>query len=159
VIGQAAELFEPSVAFSVKVWLRKHPFTCTIPALQLGVSEPAQLSLAVTSASASTQVGGVGLQPKSMAAAGQPVNVGGIVSLTVMICVQVATRPQASVAVQVRVIVPPQGPPTREPSLEVTGPQLSETVPPVKSGAGAGRHWMEKPAGQVMLGMVFGQKV
>ena len=81
---------------------------------------------------------------------------GGVVSLTVMICAQLAVCPHPSVAVHVRVIVPPQAPPTSGPSLEVTVgvPQLSEAVPPVKLGAGAGRHWIENPAGHVMLGLV-----
>ncbi len=31
---------------------------------------------------------------------------------------------------------------------------MSVALPPVKSGAGAGKHWIEKSAGQVMLGGV-----
>ena len=52
---------------------------------------------------------------------------GSVLSLTVIICVTgIETLPQASVQVHVRVIVPPQLPPTNGPSVPVTVPAASQ---------------------------------
>src|SRR5688572_13711335 len=59
-----------------------------------------QLSVAVT-------VAAVGIAPQStVTLAGALSKVGGVLSVTVIVCVAVAVLPQLSVAVQVRVIVP-----------------------------------------------------
>src|SRR5438552_3457827 len=72
---------------------------------QLSVVPP-QVSDAVTCASTLAQVGWlatVGLQPRSLPD-GQVVIVGGVVSTTLIICEQELLLPQASVAVQVRIV-------------------------------------------------------
>src|SRR5688500_4897102 len=59
--------------------------------------------------------------------------IGGCVSLMVMICTQLVELVQSSVTVCLRIIVPPQMPPTSGPSVQVyprVASQLSEAVPP-----------------------------
>src|SRR5690606_41975943 len=59
------------------------------------------------------------------------------VALPILTCVAVSLLPQASVYVQVRVMVPPQAPPTSGPSVEPTTPLPSQlSVQPRSNGAG-----------------------
>ena len=97
---QVAVLPHASVAVYVRVWERLQPFSVIVPSADDIVGTP-QLSVANAVPSAGMLVG---LQPKS-APAGHDVNSGFTSSLTLIICVQVAVLPQASVAVHVRVIM------------------------------------------------------
>ena len=69
-------------------------------ALKTGVNAPEQLSFAVTLA-------GAGTSPIhcTVTSVGHPLRFGLVVSFTVMVCEQLLLLPQASVAVQVRVMV------------------------------------------------------
>ena len=65
--------------------------------------------------------------------------------------------PQSSVAVNVFITVPPQGPPINGPceQLRVTFPQLSVAVALLAEQAGtSARHCTVKPAGQLITGGV-----
>ena len=85
----------------VKVWLRAQASPATSPALQTTSTSPEQLSCAF---SPSTQAGGTGLQPKSPPE-GSCGSTGGVVSATVIRCVQTVALPHSSVAVHVRTTV------------------------------------------------------
>ena len=63
----------------------------------------------------------------TVTASGAVASTGAISSLTVIICVRVsAAFPQASLTLQVRVMVPPQAPPTSSPSTPSTSPPASQ---------------------------------
>src|SRR5262249_52182471 len=79
-------------------------------------------------------------------------------TVSVMICTQVAVFPHASVAVQVRVIVPPPGHPPDRASEEVTtgfGSQVSLAVAiPVTTGLVEPPHLTLTSGGQAIVGGV-----
>src|SRR5678815_2259605 len=76
-------LVHTPVATSVKTCVRWQPLVTILPATQSSV--PPQLSETVTSAVTLAQVGGVGLQPRSIVLAGHPLITGVFVVATVMV--------------------------------------------------------------------------
>ncbi len=95
---------------------------------------------------------------------------GGVPSLTVYVCWQLALLPQSSVTVYVRVTVPLHGVPTRGPSAEDSmrsWSQLSEAAPPrpmnaaiVVAAAGiSSSHWTATVGGQEIVGFVASSTV
>ena len=133
-----AVLRQASVTFHVLVWERRQPLLVTalfVPKLGLGVTGP-QLSVAVAVPNAASICAEVGLQPRSLLFATEPVVVmtGGVTSeVQVIVRDALAVLRQASVTFHVLVceraqpllvtalVVPPAG-------LGVTGPQLSVAV-------------------------------
>src|ERR1043166_7192672 len=94
-----ATLPQLSVAVQVRVMrlLQLEPGLVSV-CWNTGVSAPPQLSVAVTPAG-----GGTLVRHCAARSTGTPTSVGGVVSLTVIRWVEVATLPQVSVAVQLRV--------------------------------------------------------
>ena len=98
---QLAGLLQESLTDQVRVIvipLHTVPLVCSSKA---GVRAPSQLSVAVTVALAGTSARHWTLTVW----AGQPLNTGAVVSLTVITWEQVYSTPQSSVAVQSRIIV------------------------------------------------------
>jgi len=94
-----------SVAVQVRV-------TLWTPGQAPGVSTSTKVTVAAPQVSLAVGAGNTGLAGHWIGegATGQVI-VGGVVSTTVMVWLQVANRPQASVAFEVRVMLPvPQGP-------------------------------------------------
>ena len=85
------------------------------------VPAPSQLSVQPRST-----IAGTSPTHSTVTSAGNPVITGAVLSSTVIVCVAVATLPQASVYVQVLVIVPPQVPPVNAPSFPDTVPLPSQ---------------------------------
>jgi hypothetical protein len=135
------------------------PSTCVT--LMVGVL---QLSVAVTKAVILALVGRfVGLQPK-LAPVGTEVSIGAVVSTKVMLCVQVALLPQASVAFQIRAMpaLPVQSAAVGESEYVIVTapPQLSVAVAlPVLDVLVEAPHCNWTLAGQVITGGVVSTKV
>jgi hypothetical protein len=89
-----------SVAEYLKVWVLKQPSSKISPGVHETERDPSQLSLAVTPLS---QLGGVGLQPRSLPV-GTLDSIGSVMStFQVNVCSQDDVFPQRSVAVYVLV--------------------------------------------------------
>ena len=103
------------------------------------VTGPPQLSKAFTAESSG---GGTCEAHDTVASAGQWVITGGLVSLTVIVCVQLAPLLQESVAVQIREMVLRQSVPL-EVSLKLTATVPSQSSRAVTVGADGTwlRHW------------------
>jgi len=100
------------------------------------VGEGSQLSVAVTS-------GGAGIWSHSaVISAGQPDKTGGVLSTTVIVCAQLASFPQTSVAVQVRSSVPvfAQGPLPTHCSLNERESNAQLSTASTSSGQGISLH-------------------
>jgi len=95
---------QASVAVQVRVMVIGQK-VAEVKALNIGVIDPSQLSVAVTFAG-----DGTATTHCTVVFAGNPPNTGLVVSFTVMVCEQLLLLPHASVAVQVRVIVFGQAP-------------------------------------------------
>ncbi len=91
---------QSSDTVQVRVIVTPHPFVtiCSSNAIGKSVS---QLSVAVTFAEPAS---GISSHSTSISA-GTPANSGAVVSVMIIVCVAVETFPQASVAVQVRIVV------------------------------------------------------
>src|SRR4030095_7320650 len=111
---QLARLVQSSVAVQVRRKTRTTGHVAgSSSSTNVIVRLVSQLSLAVGSPK-------IGTAPNthSLVRFGWQVMIGGIVSLTVMICTHEAALVQSSITVCVRAIVPPQIPPTSDPSVQ-----------------------------------------
>jgi hypothetical protein len=98
--------------------------------------------------------GSVGPEHSTVLSLGQVIT-GGVVSTIVIFCTQLALLPQASVAVQVRVITPLLPQPGTNVSLNVTVASVHASVPvaiPVAAGSVAPVHSTVLSAGHVITG-------
>src|SRR5688500_17400053 len=89
------------------------------PVIQAYVSEASQLSDAdapgnKSNAANDTGHAGTSASHETVTFAGHVIT-GGVLSSTVIVCIQLAELPQSSVTVCIRAIIPPQAPPTSGP--------------------------------------------
>jgi hypothetical protein len=92
------------------------------PSLRLPTTEtaPGQLSVAVATPGSTAVAQGVAPAPVSVITFDGHVMIGGVVSVTITVCVQFAMLPAASVAVQVIIVTPTgYGSVSRRPSLRL----------------------------------------
>ncbi len=123
---QSAKFPQASVARYVRVIDPPQAPLSALSPCHVTVTKP-QLSVAVTRPVFAT---GTSATHSTVTGPGQVID-GGVLSSTVIVCVQSAKFPHASVARYVRTMVPPQAPPERAVSpsqLTVTAPQLSDAV-------------------------------
>ena len=150
---QVAVLPQSSVAVQVRVTLGIPVQLAVVTSLKVIDTEASQASEAV----ASPNVGEAG-QSITAVTSGQVI-VGGVTSWITIFLLQVAVLPQASVAVQVRVIPPVQPGDTASTNVMDTLPlQLSEAVAVPKSGC-AGQSNGVTTVGQVIVGGVMSRTV